>query len=129
MNISKYGIAPFLVIVAAFAIGLGCQNSSTTASNVGSKAPAGADATTNSSASSGTPAAPAAAAPTDDAPRIQLADAKAAYDAGNVIFVDTRAQDGYKMEHIKGAINVTQGDLDAKISSLPKGKKIIAYCS
>ena len=74
-------------------------------------------------------AATPAAATIDDAPRISLADAKKEFDAGTAIFVDTRSSDTYKQEHVKGAINITFETLNAKLDSLPKGKKIIAYCS
>lgn len=73
--------------------------------------------------------AEAAATPVDDAQRITLADAKAAYDAGTAVFVDTRSEASFKAEHIKGAINVHADMLEAKIKDLPKNKKIIAYCS
>jgi len=68
-------------------------------------------------------AAPPAAAPSDDAPRITLADAKADFDAGKAIFVDTRPEPTYKSEHIKGAINIAMDQLDAKIGKAVKGKK------
>lgn len=79
-------------------------------------------------------AAPAKAADThgddhDDAPRITLAEAKKDFDAGNAVFIDTRGADGYKQEHVKGAINIAAGDIAAKADTIPKGKKIIAYCS
>lgn len=77
---------------------------------------------------SATPPA-ATPAPTDDAPRITLEDAKKAFDAGKAIFVDTRAESAYKDEHIKGAINIAAGTVDANVSKLSKGKMIIAYCS
>lgn len=66
---------------------------------------------------------------TDDAPRITLADAKKEFDAGNAIFVDTRAEAAYKNEHIKGSINMTTADVEARYKELPTDKKIIAYCS
>ncbi len=69
------------------------------------------------------------AATIDDAPRISLADAKKEFDAGTAVFIDTRAADIYKQEHVKGAINITFETLNSKLDSLPKGKKIIAYCS
>jgi hypothetical protein len=65
----------------------------------------------------------------DDAPRITLADAKKEYDAGTAVFVDTRPAETYKQEHVKGALNITAAELGAKADTLPKGKKIIAYCS
>ena len=65
----------------------------------------------------------------DNAPRIALAEAKKDFDAGNTIFVDTRAEAAYKQEHIKGAINVPMESFEAKYKEIPTGKKIIAYCS
>lgn len=65
----------------------------------------------------------------EDAPRITLADAKKAFDEGDVLFVDTRYADAYQLEHIKGAINIPANEFDARYSEVPKGKKIIAYCS
>ena len=105
-----------VLLLVATVFALGCQNTLTNA------------ASDNLNASATSPA-PATAPATDDAPRIALADAKAAYDAGNAIFVDTRAEAAYKTEHIKGAVNITQDKLESKLGGLPKDKKIIAYCS
>lgn len=65
----------------------------------------------------------------DDAPRITLADAKKEYDAGSAVIIDVRAESAYKAEHIKGALNITIETLAADLNKIPKGKKIIAYCS
>lgn len=65
----------------------------------------------------------------DDAPRITLADAKTDFDAGRAIFIDTRAADSFKLEHVKGAINIGLGDNAARYKEIPKDKKIIIYCS
>ena len=65
----------------------------------------------------------------DEAPRINLADAKKDFDAGNVVFVDTRAETSYRTEHIKGAINVPAEAIQTRYTEVPKDKKIIAYCS
>jgi hypothetical protein len=67
--------------------------------------------------------------PDDGAARISLADAKKEFDAGTAVFIDTRAEDIYKQEHVKGAINITLQDDASKYNSIPKGKKIIVYCS
>jgi 3-mercaptopyruvate sulfurtransferase SseA len=66
-----------------------------------------------------------------DVPRISLEDAKKAYDAGKAIIVDARAQVTYDQEHIKGAINIPFGGepTEEQLAKLPKGKKIIVYCS
>ena len=62
-------------------------------------------------------------------PRINLADAKKAFDEGGVIFVDTRAETSYKQEHVKGAINIPAEAFQTRYAEVPKDKKIITYCS
>lgn len=69
------------------------------------------------------------AAPKDSAPRISLEDAKAAYDKGGSLFIDTRPDSAYKVEHIKGSINVPVETIESRYNDIPKNKKIIAYCS
>ena len=64
-----------------------------------------------------------------DVPRISVEDAKKAFDAGTAVFVDSRAEAAYKVEHIKGALNIPNGADAEKFSALPKGKKVIVYCS
>ncbi len=64
----------------------------------------------------------------DEVPRIDLADAKKAFDDGGAIFVDSRGVDSYKALHIKGAISIPYGSTD-NFDSLPKGKTIIVYCT
>ena len=84
-------------------------------------------------ASAATPASPtfspSPAAVQDNSERISLADAKKAFDAGTAVFIDVRSPEAYKIEHIKGALNITVADIDANINKIPKGKKVIAYCS
>ncbi len=64
-----------------------------------------------------------------DAPRISLADAKKDFDAGDVVFIDTRAENSFDNEHIKGALNFPVNQFEKDYNKLPKDKKIIAYCS
>jgi predicted sulfurtransferase len=71
----------------------------------------------------------ASAAQEDNAPRITLAEAKKDFDAGNVVIIDVRDEMSYKTEHIKGAINLPLATFEQKFNEIPKGKKIIAYCS
>ena len=63
-----------------------------------------------------------------DVPRISVGDAKKDVDAGNAVIVDSRASTAYDQEHIAGAINIPFGT-KVDIASIPKGKKIIVYCS
>lgn len=65
----------------------------------------------------------------DNAPRISLAEAKKEFDAGNVVFVDTRAEVQFRQEHIKDAVNIPAEAAATRYNEIPKGKKIIAYCS
>ena len=58
----------------------------------------------------------------DDAPRITLEDAKKAFDGGNVVFIDTRAEAAYKTEHIKGAINIPSEAFQTRYKEVPKDK-------
>lgn len=80
------------------------------------------------------PSAAAAAAPTqnpeDAMPRVRVDEAKTALDGGKALIIDVRGTEPYKTSHIKGSIDypltrLEQGDF----KDLPKGKRIIAYCS
>jgi hypothetical protein len=62
-------------------------------------------------------------------PRIAAADAKKEVDAGNAVLVDSRPEAAFKDEHLPGALNIMVGSTEDKYSVLPKGKKIIAYCT
>ncbi|MGE3466028.1 MAG: rhodanese-like domain-containing protein [Pyrinomonadaceae bacterium] len=62
-------------------------------------------------------------------PRISVEDAKKEFDAGNAVFVDSRGDGAYNAEHLPGALNIPFGATPDKFTKLPKGKKIIVYCS
>jgi len=62
-------------------------------------------------------------------PRISLADAKKDFDDGAAIIIDARNEEAYKQEHIKGALNLAKGVNDEQLNKIPKGTKIIVYCS
>ncbi len=63
-------------------------------------------------------------------PRISAEEAKKEFDAGNAVFVDSRGQAAFDVEHLPGAIVVPyQPGTDQNYDNLPKGKKIIVYCS
>lgn len=65
----------------------------------------------------------------DAVPRISVEDAKKDFDAGNAVFVDSRGDGAYNAEHLPGALNIAFGSTPDKFAQLPKGKKIIVYCS
>ena len=65
----------------------------------------------------------------EEAKRISLEEAKAAFDKGGVVIIDTRDADSYAQEHIKGAINIPLPDFEKRYQEIPTNKQIIAYCS
>ena len=63
-----------------------------------------------------------------DVPRISAQDAKKEVEAGNAILVDGRGDAAFKAEHLPGAISIPYNAED-RFDQLPKGKKIIIYCT
>ena len=112
-----------LTFTAAFVVVVACARTGQLASNTVAGIPDSAPTATP------TPAPPLTPTPPDDAPRITLEDAKKAFDEGKAYIVDARAAETYKMEHIKGAVNITPSTLDTHLKELPKDKTIIVYCS
>lgn len=62
-----------------------------------------------------------------DVPRISAADAKKEVDAGTAILVDSRGEG--QSDKLPGAIGMTTNVSPDKFNELPKGKKIIVYCT
>ena len=110
----------FLVSAAVFTVVIACAKPAAEASNT---------AVAANNPTTATPAATPTPTPSDEVPRITLADAKKAFDEGNAYIVDARAEAVYKDEHIKGAVNIPLGSLDGHLKELPTNKKIIVYCS
>ncbi|MGE3466027.1 MAG: rhodanese-like domain-containing protein [Pyrinomonadaceae bacterium] len=63
-----------------------------------------------------------------EVPRITVDEAKRGFDDGSVVFVDARSHEAFKQERIKGAVQI-EGAADNRFDKLPKGKKIIVYCT
>jgi len=61
---------------------------------------------------------------------ISVADAKAMFDKGGVIFLDVREPKEYKSGHIPGALNIPRGLLEFRISKkIPdKNALTVVYC-
>lgn len=45
-----------------------------------------------------------------------------------VILLDVRPQDEYRLGHIPGALNITLADLEQKLADMPPDREIVAYC-
>ncbi len=65
----------------------------------------------------------------DDVKRITPAEAKEIFDSGDALFIDSRSNNAYINEHIKGAINIPVAEIETQYSELPRDKTIIVYCS
>ncbi len=66
-----------------------------------------------------------------EVPRVTAEDAKAAFDAGEVIIVDVRSAESYATSHIVGALSIPLGEFETDIANidLPKDQWIITYCT
>jgi 3-mercaptopyruvate sulfurtransferase SseA len=64
-----------------------------------------------------------------DFPRVDLEEAKAAYDSGTALFVDVRPVESYAESHIPGALSIPLGELEARQDELDRAAWIITYCT
>lgn len=71
----------------------------------------------------------AVAGPYSEIQRIDLAAAKAAYDRGEIVFLDVREEIYYSEKHISGAISIPEDELDNRFSELSRQDLIITYCT
>ncbi len=125
MKIKRLGL-----LTALAATGLFAAACAETGTNTARNASPATNASPAVNAAPAATAAPPAARniPFPDVERIPLAEAKKAFDDGSAVFVDTHSAASFEVQHVKGAINIPPDQI-AKADSLPKGKKIIAYCS
>jgi rhodanese-like protein len=66
-----------------------------------------------------------------DVPRVEVADAKAAFDKGQAVIIDVRSKQLYDLGHVKGALNIPLGDIEANpnVVTFNKHQWIITYCT
>ena len=62
-------------------------------------------------------------------PRISVQEAQAAAAKGEAVFVDVRPVAAYNTGHIAGAISLPESEIDNRLATLPKQKKLITYCA
>lgn len=46
----------------------------------------------------------------------------------DIILLDVRPEDEYRLGHIPGALNVTLAELEQKLADLPGDREVVAYC-
>ena len=59
--------------------------------------------------------------------RVQPEAAKAAFDAGEALFVDVRDTNAFKVSHIPGAISIPLAELQGRMDELDPNRWIIPY--
>ena len=67
--------------------------------------------------------------PYPDVPRIPVGQAKAQFDAGEALFVDTRQAASYEQAHIPGAVLLPSSASREEYAALPGDVPIITYCT
>ena len=125
----RYYISLLTIAVISVSLFTACQKASSTASTTSAQTNSAGQVTPGATE---TPRANSNSQSEDHlakVARISLADAKKAFDEGNVVFVDTRSEVQYKQEHIKGSINIPAEAFQTRFAEVPKDKKIITYCS
>ena len=65
----------------------------------------------------------------EDIPRVNLQDAKLAYESGSAVFVDVRDESDFKSGHIPGARSIPLNDLTDREDELDRNAWIITYCT
>jgi len=66
---------------------------------------------------------------TASVPRIAVEDLREKMKIGSVTVIDVRAADAFAAAHIPGALNIPFARVESEMSSLPKGKPIVTYCT
>ena len=68
--------------------------------------------------------------PEDLMPRVRVEEAKAEVTSGKGVIIDVRGTDAWKVAHVEGALDIQLADLEkSDFKNIPKGKRIIAYCT
>ncbi len=61
--------------------------------------------------------------------RVSLADAMAAFELKQAVFIDARGEPYYSEGHIPGALSMTPDEIPSRLSELDRNAWIIIYCT
>ena len=61
--------------------------------------------------------------------RISETETNRMYKNNAAVIVDVRSNHAFELDHIRGAINIPNSQLVARLKELPPGKTIITYCA
>lgn len=103
-----------MVLLAALVLA-GCQNRTVTPT---ANAPTAQQSTE-----------PGSLTPSDGIRRVTTVELRDGLEKGTAIIIDVRGDQPYKLNHIKGALNIPTASLASRLSELPKDKLIVLYCS
>jgi hypothetical protein len=67
--------------------------------------------------------------PAPEVPRVSVAEAHAAYQSKQAVFVDVRDTSQYKAGHVTGALSIPLSEVDSRLNELDKAQWIIPYCT
>jgi len=95
----------------------------------GSAARSTSRSSSSSSNSTGSASGPTASTPGDGVRRMTTAELRDALEKGTAVVVDVRSAESYKMSHIKGSLNIPEGEIVARKDEMPRDKTIVFYCS
>lgn len=79
--------------------------------------------------SSNAPGNTARNTPPDNIRRVTITELKELLEQGKAVVVDVRGDEAFKLERIKGAVNIPENQITARAGELPKDKLIAFYCS
>ncbi len=120
--------------VAIVAVGglflLGCDKMMSSHEQPGSSQTTANSSSSSSAGSIVPPAVPESQNPEDKMPRIGPEESQKLVKDGKAVIIDVRGTDAYKVAHIKGALDIPLNNIESgDYKGLPKGKRIIAYCT
>lgn len=131
-QVAKAGNEPALAVPNSTAP-VAVSKPATEPKSVPAKAPAPGPATTPKPTQTRTKPKPAPAAKKVEALFTSLTDAEALWRNKAALFVDARNREDYDLEHIAGAVSLTEGDFDklynGALGAVAKGRTIVTYCS
>jgi 3-mercaptopyruvate sulfurtransferase SseA len=114
-----WGWVMAVVVLSTAGMIAGCSRDRLSANSTGNS---NSNVTTNARTTTAPP-------PQDNVRRVTIAELREMLEQGKAVVIDVRGDAMYNTEHIKGALNINEAQLNARAVELPKDKLIVLYCS
>ncbi|MBI2940242.1 MAG: rhodanese-like domain-containing protein [Chloroflexi bacterium] len=62
-------------------------------------------------------------------PSMSLQQARAHFDAGDAVFVDTRSREDFERSQVPGAVAMPVAEVPRRYQELPRDRLIVFYCT